>query len=566
MKILKQLGLAALLIGVLSACNNDEDAFIAPENGEVTVSNNIAQLSQRVRQINSDIELISKATQGQAGMSAAQDAAFFIAPEFELVAEIASPVINGQTLSATFVQIQEEQAFVSYHIQGVDYGGGFEVINLASPDNIQVTGQALYKNADFNALSIDALADFKGNTQRIYLAGANRKGALVEKLDITNGLVTDSRASLRLEGPSANSVVRTKNMLYATVGGRSNAGGLFAISLEEDDNFFKIVENEAFSDAKFIAVDGYNNGNNMAVFRGGKNATVGAYKVANKGINKTNSFSLEGMETEDGKNTITFHNGLIYIAMSDQGVKVLDWNQLQKGVLYEAGTETFSGGLTNGVAVDDNHVYIANGSGGLFLADLPSESQGFKVRGVLSLEGSANYVTANDNYIIVANGIGGVKILKRKASEAELNIENLDLILQSFEQVYGGIRGNRIGGPPEYKGGNYSSKEADDLMNPEKELKNQIQIPIDELEELNEISFDTRAEKDYKLIVYLAKEKGDYTEKIREFDIAENSRRYVGSSLELSKKGFKYIIVSAIPKDKGKGSVFLTNFVIKGLK
>lgn len=566
MKTLKHLGIVLLMIGILSACNNDEDTFISPDPGEVTVSNNIAALSQRVTQRNEAIDLISNETQGQIGMSAAQETAFFVAPEFELVAEIASPTINGNILSATFVQIEGSQAFVSYHAQGAEYGGGFEVIDLSSPNNIQVTGQALYKNTDFNSLSVDALEDFEGNTQRIYLAGADRKGALVEKLDITNGLVTDSRETLSLEGPNANSVVRTKNMLYVTAGGRSTAGGLFAISLDNDENFFKVVENDAYSDAKFIAVDGYNNGNNMAIFRGGNNASIEAYKVANKGINKTHSFEVAGMNTEDGKNTITFHNGLVYVAMSDLGLKIFDWNQIHKGVQYEAKSDVFTGGLTNGVAVDNNHVYIANGAGGLYLADLPSERKGFQVRGVLSLEGSANYVTANDNYIIVANGIGGVKILKRKASKAELNIENLDLILQSFKRVFGGIRGNMIGGPPEFRGGSYSSKDANDLRDPENELKNQIQIPIDELEELNEIRFDARAEKVYKLMVYLASEEGEYTEKVGEFVVEKNSRSYKRSSISLNKKGFKYVIISAIPEESGKGSANVTNIVIKGLK
>lgn len=569
MKRLKLLGLGLLTIGILSACNNDdEETFITPETGEVTVSNNIASLSQRVTQRNQTIDLISNETQGQVDMSMAQESAYFVAPEFELVAEVASPTVDGNTLSATFVQIDGDQAFVSYHTQGIGYGGGFEVINLASPNSIQVTGQALYKNTDFNALSIDAVEDFSGNTQRVYLAGADRKGALVEKLDITNGLVTDSRETLSLEGPNANSVVRTKNMLYVTSGGRSNVGGLFAISLDEDENFFTIVANDAFSDAKSIAVDGYNNGNNMAVFRGGNNASIEAYMVAHRGINKTQSISIDGMTTEDGKNTITFHNGLVYLAMSDQGLKIFDWNQVRNGVQYEARSDVFAGGLTNGVAVDNNHVYIANGAGGLYLADLPNQNDGFKVRGVLSLEGSANYVTASDRYIIVANGIGGVKILKRKASEAQVNANNLDLIYQSFEKI--DIQRGSRPTPIYYQSGKFGDKDADKLLDPENDLKNQIQIPIDELEELKEIHIEMRADIDYKVHVYLASERGEYTEKLGEFDVEKGDPRSGGyekkSITGLNKVGFKYVIISAVPDEKKEGRASLQEIIIKGLK
>ncbi len=349
------------LLAVVISCND------APEiNPDVRlhISNDDASLSTRVNMVNQRINMVNNSQGGTRG-EAANNSVDFIAPEFELMAEIESPNINGEVLSATHVAIEGNYAFVSYHIAEDPYGGGFDVIDLSNPSNIRITSQALYTDSDFNALTVDNEETLSEGVQRVYLAGANGKGALVEKIDIQDGMIIANNDSLPLQGFNANGIVRTKHMLYVTVGGRDGTGGLRAVDMRSGPKFFTINEQENFSDAKDVAVEGPDINDDMVVLRGGSSAGIYTYEVDANGIESKRRYNIDPIDILDGKNTILIDGDYVYTALSDQGIKIYDNDDLDDGPAFHITSEQMGGGLSNAVAVDENHVYVANGLTGL---------------------------------------------------------------------------------------------------------------------------------------------------------------------------------------------------------
>lgn len=244
----------------------------------------------------------------------------------------------------------------------------------------------------------------------------------------------------------------------------------------------------------------------------------------------------------------------IYTALSEQGIKVYDRDNIGRGAIYHIDSEEMGDGLSNAVAVDDNHVYVANGLSGLYIGNKPNRNN-FEMSGALNVSGSANFIAAKNDFIIVANGISGTKILKRKASEATIDLEDRDIIYQSFDLRNDG----------EYRGGNYGEKDADDLEDPSNRKKNQIQIPINDLESLTEVSFEYESDEDYIFKVYLGYDEGQYDEQILEVESKKN-KGWKEASLELDKSGYNFLILSAIPTNKKKGRAYFKNIEIKGIK
>lgn len=536
------------------ACN---DAPEIDPRTRLHVSNNTAQLSSRVEMINEAVGIVANGQGGVRGEAALGSEAL-VNSQFTLLAEVASPNINGVTLSATHVLIQGSQAYVTYHTSGDSYGGAVEVIDLSNENNIEITGQAIYTDTDFNALAIDELEDFDGNTQRIFLAGANGKGALVEKLDITNGIVTEETESLQLEGFNANSAIRTKQMLYVTVGGRDNSSGFQSIDLRSGNNFFTLNERESFSDTKYVAVTGTNINEDMVVLRGGANASLETYKVSSQKFNKRSTFPIGSISTLDGKNAISIQNDLVFVSMSEVGMKVFELDEIGNGPRNEVSSAEFGGGLTNAVSTDDHHVYIANGTSGLFVADLPAPSGAFELTGVLNLEGSANYVTSNNSYVIVANGTSGVQILKRTTPEPEDNFT-----IEGFERIGGGV----------FESGLYGgNKDHNDMRNGDKKKMSHIYIPIENYRSISEIKFDVKSTTvDYQIFVEFAQNQnklngnqaGDGAISV------SKDRDYVTATINrnLNKNNAKYIILRAVPghgPDNIKGRVYLKNIRVTG--
>ncbi|GEM_PF-2655024 len=550
--------LLALLI-LISACDRPlEEEFDTTPIERIQINNNSVALSNRVTTLNQEIGIRQDPFEVTTVAGPDLGTKNFISPKFDLKAEIPSPDKFTQNLSASFILIEGDYAFVSYHIRGATYGGGFEVLNIANPSSIQILSQVIYQDTDINAIAIDDEDNREGSAFSIYLAGANRKGALVERMRFVDGeIIAESNETLQLEGVNANGLIRTESLLYVTVGGRSGDGGLIAIDLRSGARNFTQIARDGFSDAKSIVAEDTKKNKKFYVLQGGSNAHIFKYKIQDDGIKKEKSYSIGSISTLDGKNSLSLRGDLLFAALSEKGVKVFDKDDIDDGEEFTASIANLGGsGLSNGITADEDHVYIANGKSGVFIADIPSKKEGFVVNGTLDMNGSANYVVANENVILIANGIGGVKAIARKPSEAELNLDGLNVVYQTF----------RKHGKDEFRGGRYGGADINNLKDPSKSQKNQIQIPIDELSTLNEIHLEMKADTNYKVYIYMAAEKGQYTEKLREYNVEKKAGYVKKSSIQLNKTGYKYVIISAVPNENGYGRAYLKGIQIKGLK
>lgn len=99
------------------------------------------------------------------------------------VAEVNPLSYNGQTLSATHVEILGNQAFVSFNTRGEVHLGAVEVIDLSDRQNPIVTSQIFFENADVNSITLsDEVVN--GNIKLwVALSHAN-KGAVLGQLEI----------------------------------------------------------------------------------------------------------------------------------------------------------------------------------------------------------------------------------------------------------------------------------------------------------------------------------------------------------------------------------------------
>ncbi|MDZ7806120.1 MAG: hypothetical protein U5K71_03275 [Gracilimonas sp.] len=102
--------LVATTFGACDILSNSDN-----NNYKVEINNDLESLSERIQIINQPIILDStrsKITELNAG-----------GDSFSLVANVASPVVNGSTLSATSIELRANKVYISYHLNGSEYGG-----------------------------------------------------------------------------------------------------------------------------------------------------------------------------------------------------------------------------------------------------------------------------------------------------------------------------------------------------------------------------------------------------------------------------------------------------------
>ena len=91
-------------------------------------------------------------------------------------------------------------------------------------------------------------------------------------------------------------------------------------------------------------------------------------------------------------------------------------------------------GLVNGTSHDNDYVYAAKGSDGLYILQKDS----FTVKGIFAFNGSANYVRSNGQNVFIANGKSGLKIL---ANNGNINFSNPYCTNQTRYENYNGGNG-----------------------------------------------------------------------------------------------------------------------------
>ena len=390
----------------VAACDSGSPAVDPDENNpgdmsndRVNITNDGDALDSRVTYHDDDIP-IGDGTSGKV-------AAFSL----RLVAEVSPPVVNGQTLQATSVEIRGNFAIVSYGMRGAEYLGGIDVFNITNTRQPVLKSSAVFDDADVNSAAYfdgfvfmsqatgDPTFDFPSVMEVLGLQGHN--------------LVLDNNQRIPLSSYAGTSVASTGATVYATSG---NTGGLEIVDAAtwQKDTMFEL------HDARWVDVDG-----GKIVVAQGTPGQLSVYDEATMALAGT--FPFDGADVAESKTTVEVVGAKAFVAAGPGGVQVLSVNT---GTVVGSIPRPDPAGLgldpavvvTNAVSVDDNLLFISNGEAGVYVAesDVNFADTGSEAALNLTLLGqlqfdalqSANHVSYKNRYLMIAAGLGGLKIVE----------------------------------------------------------------------------------------------------------------------------------------------------------
>lgn len=332
-----------------------------------------------------------------------------------LVAQIAPPTFsNGENLAATHVVLDGDYGYVSYNTVGMDYVGAIDVIDISDPNNPEVTSRVYYTNADLNSIAYD--------NGHIYVVGGvdaeqsvtATANSLVAKIAVSSGRMDTSNISYGFqEGFNATDIRIVDNNVVVT----SGQDGFVVVY---DKNDLSVVSEAAFADLRSVAY----NGSEIAVL----DAATGV-SFLDAALNEVRSINIDSDFGVDAKRTLDFSNDKIIVSEGSKGAGIYN---ATSGNLIEylpilTSPENAEPGeiVTNGVAVNEDILLMANGAGGLSLSEnIDSDASAV---GVIELTGSINYVASKGDYIFAASGRSGFQIIKlnRPTESLVSSCENL---------------------------------------------------------------------------------------------------------------------------------------------
>ncbi|TLP81463.1 hypothetical protein ES765_05185 [Maribacter sp. ACAM166] len=332
-----------------------------------------------------------------------------------LVAQIAPPSFkNGENLAATHVALNGDYGYVSYNTVGQEYVGAVDVIDISDPNNPTVTSRVYFTNADLNSIAYD-----RGY---VYVAGGvdseksvtATSNSLVAKIGVDNGRLNTSNITFGFqEGFNATDVSIINNTVLVTSGQDG-----FVVAYDKSD--MSTLSETAFSDLRSVAV----NGTEIAVLDAAQGVSV-----LDQNLTITKSIDIDSDFGIDAKRTLAFSGDNIVVSEGSKGAGIYNAStgSFIEYVPILTSPENAEPGdiVTNGVAVNDDVLLMANGAGGLSLSEKKFDNT--EGVGVIELNGSINYVASKGDYIFAASGKSGFQIIKlNKPSQSLLTrCENL---------------------------------------------------------------------------------------------------------------------------------------------
>jgi hypothetical protein len=318
-------------------------------------------------------------------------------------------VINGRKLSATSIELRANMVYISYHLNGSDYGGAVDIIDIRDEENPSLVSSITFLDTDINGLDVEE------NNKLLWITGgrdvtssgystADHNGAIIGELGIDKGEFEENNyRETPLPSYSGNDIEDFPGQsLYVAAG--ATGGGYYQLSKRNFDITDRVDHDFAKSiDKRQDDIIGLN-----FTAEGKANFTIMDFK--NGSI--TNYETPYTISPVDGKNVLEHTSSITYAALGDQGVKGYQFNSGTEPV-YEF--NPMGEDVSNGVTAAGNYVYIANGTDGLFITTQSSNGskEPEEVYNWKGGSGSANFVKTNGSFIILANGIDGLNILKK---------------------------------------------------------------------------------------------------------------------------------------------------------
>lgn len=336
---------------------------------------------------------------------------------------------DRDTQSATaIVPTADNKVYVSYHTNGTEFGGSIDVAEmngeqLTLKQRVQQAG-ATY---DFNHLNVI--------DSKLYLAGSAKGkdgkqlgGAAISYaaigsdglLNVTEGLTSQSLDNT-VKGDANCVVPFDNNIAVASTLGYSVYEPTLAKEAKDRVS--------TTGKAKFVAVNGSSlvGLNYTSEIAAGDAEVQGEVQVFDNSMKQTSSFNVGAIAPNNGKNMIAIDSdGRIYVCKSAKGLMCYNSNGNQAWasewttpVSHGEGNVSVDKrqGYINGVAVDDNYVYVAAGAYGLVV--LTKDGKEVTHKRIGTSGNSANYVAVKNGLIYVAYGKGRIQVFKLTSGAAQ---------------------------------------------------------------------------------------------------------------------------------------------------
>lgn len=384
---------------------------------------------------NSDVQDYYEVTGTDGGLTAGPNFSYVLKNEYKVADQkklmLLSTIANNNrdTQSATaIVPTDNNKVYVSYHTRGAEFGGS---IDVAEMNGEQLTLKQRVQQAetgatyDFNHLNVI--------NSKLYLAGS-AKGKDGNQL----GGAAISYAAIGSDGLLNVTEGLTSQSLDNTVKGDANCVMPFGDNIAVastlgysvyDPTLVKGELTTTAGKAKFVAVNGSSlvGLNYTSEITAGDAEVQGEVQVFDNSMKQTSSFNVGAIAPNNGKNMIAIDsNGRIYVCKSAKGLMCYESNgspawesEWKTPVSHGAGNKSVDNrqGYINGVAVDDNYVYVAAGAYGLVV--LTKDGKEVTHKRIGTSENSANYVAVKNGLIYVAYGKGRIQVFKLTGGAAQ---------------------------------------------------------------------------------------------------------------------------------------------------
>jgi hypothetical protein len=353
----------------------------------------------------------------------------------ETIAEVEPD--HTHNISSTGIDLANGKIYVSWHERGNGYHGCVEV-GLVTDDACsllqffetpassgKLTDKSQY-GKDFNHIIVDTQA----GANRIYVVGNEFDGGLLGYVDLgADGLVADGSALSyrRLWGADGNCIIRNGDYLQlATTYGyeayslpsldravRDTMPGRAKYIVKDDSRILGMhFQTRTYRDTniqtKLADEDEDDTSDNLQEV----DVTIDEFPTTDYLFEQRRELFSTGLTVApvNGKNVVAVDGTDIYLCRGALGLTRIAASGDTTNFILPYTQGVLPRGYVNGVYVDQNYVYVAYGSAGLYVlnkADLSVVAQHANVGGK-----SANFVKADDKYIYVAYGRAGWHVYK----------------------------------------------------------------------------------------------------------------------------------------------------------
>jgi hypothetical protein len=399
---MKRLLIVLLTALVIFGCDVSNSSSSSEGNGRIIANSN----SNRVHYGDGEIIPIEPDDGGRGSREGAN---------FQLIlrAEVDPPEYGGTTLRASHVKIKDNYAYVSYNVEGDQFLGGLDVFDVSDIEHPVLVSQSILPYTDVSGVDYADGKLYLAEQTDINVDTEFESGAVLEVIEVNNGLLSFSSVLKDLPSFGATAVSVENGKAYVTTGNGAD-GGLFVL----DTDTLGLEFNNNFDHARSSAIN-----SDYLVVMQGTPARLKVYSLIDNSLYA--EYPLDGANYDESKSDIELVENDAYIALGDGGMIIMDIItgdtkvQFDRPITPPGGVD--SDYVTNAISVSDQHLtFVANGGAGITVGQWNASLE-YEVLGSIGFNSSANFVEGKDDVIFVASGLGGLKILQVDYTEADVS-------------------------------------------------------------------------------------------------------------------------------------------------